>query len=272
MCFPCLLSWLALFSPLLKWVSLDPVRCLPKSVVSYFWGCRVNFSQVLSILFKRVCLGCVHSVLFVSSCGPWCQKKIFKLICFVSVSSVLFVPPMHLLVMQVVLWNAPDIFSILSILCASVALVKSADVVCQKTLHEWCKNVLFFAVFYSVSLTSTYCLKQPKSLQIPPGKPVRKNTESGAAAFYCWVVGPLFFHGFNGVVRTLRRRPPAQVERQRKQVYNLTLVGPKSVGFLRCYTHMTQKDYLPKSNGREKQPSRRTSPQKSKITAAKPST
>ena len=28
-----------------------------------------------------------------------------------------------------------------------------------------------------------------------------------------------FFHGFNGVVRTLRRRPPAQVERQRKQVY-----------------------------------------------------
>ena len=83
-------------------------------------------------------------------------------------------------------------------------------------------------------------------------KPVRKNTESGAAAFYCWVVGPPFFHGFNGVVRTLRRRPPAQVERQRKQVYNITLVGPKSVGFLRCYTHMTQKDYLPKSNGKEK--------------------
>ena len=81
-----------------------------------------------------------------------------------------------------------------------------------------------------------------------------------------------FFHGFNGVVRTLRRRPPAQVERQRKQVYNITLVGPKSVGFLRCYTHMTQKDYLPKSNGKEKQPSGRTSPQKSKITAAKPST
>ena len=74
MCFPCLLSWLALLSPLLKQVSLDPVRCLPKSVVSYFWGCRVNFSQVLSILFKRVCLACVHSVLCVSSCGPWCQK------------------------------------------------------------------------------------------------------------------------------------------------------------------------------------------------------
>ena len=68
MCFPCLLSWLALMpfklaclvSPLLKQVSLDPVRCLPKSVVSYFWGC----------------LGCAHSVLFVSSCGPWCQKNL----------------------------------------------------------------------------------------------------------------------------------------------------------------------------------------------------
>ena len=58
-----------------------------------------------------------------------------KLICFVSVSSVLFVPPMHLLVMQLVLWNAPDFFSILSVICVSDALVKSADTVCQKTLH-----------------------------------------------------------------------------------------------------------------------------------------
>ena len=43
--FPCLLSWLALFSPLLKQVSLDPVRCLPNSVVSYLWGCRVNLPR-----------------------------------------------------------------------------------------------------------------------------------------------------------------------------------------------------------------------------------
>ena len=42
---PGLLSWLALLSPLLKQVSLDPLRCLPKSVVSYFWGCRVNFDR-----------------------------------------------------------------------------------------------------------------------------------------------------------------------------------------------------------------------------------
>ena len=87
-------------------------------------GLPCQFSRVLSILFTRVCLACVHSVLFVSSCGPWCQKNIIlssfalfpspwlcpfcglcvflwalvpksshlKLICFVSVSSVLFVP------------------------------------------------------------------------------------------------------------------------------------------------------------------------------------
>ena len=90
-CFPCLSSWLALLSPLLKQVSLDPVPCLPKSVVSYFWGCP--FSQVLSILFKRVCLGSVHSALFVSSLWALVSKNSHhKLIFFVSVSSVQFVP------------------------------------------------------------------------------------------------------------------------------------------------------------------------------------
>ena len=41
---------------------------------------------------------------------------------------------MHLLVMQVMLWNAPDIFSTLSVICVSDALVKSADPVCQKDI------------------------------------------------------------------------------------------------------------------------------------------
>ena len=58
-----------------------------------------------------------------------------KLICFVSVSSVFFVPPMHLVVMQVVLWNAPDFFSIFSVIFVSDALVESRGPVCQKTLH-----------------------------------------------------------------------------------------------------------------------------------------
>ena len=76
MCFPCLLSWLALFSPLLKQVRPDPVRCLPKSVVSYFWGCRVNFprcfpfcSQGFALLVSILCSLCLL-------CGPWCQTII----------------------------------------------------------------------------------------------------------------------------------------------------------------------------------------------------
>ena len=48
----CLLSWLALFWPLLKQVSLDPVRCLPKSAVLYFWGCRVNFPRCFPFMSK----------------------------------------------------------------------------------------------------------------------------------------------------------------------------------------------------------------------------
>ena len=52
-------------------------------------------------------------------------------------------------------------------------------------------------------------------LSISICEPVRKNTESGAAAFYCWVVGPLFFMA-------------------------LTVL----------YVHYAE-DHLPKSNGRE---------------------
>ena len=92
MCFPCPLSWLALFSPLLKQVGLDPVRCMPKSVVSYFWGCRVNFPRCFPFFSKAFAL--VVSILC-SLCllvGLGIKKSHLKLICFVSVSSVLFVP------------------------------------------------------------------------------------------------------------------------------------------------------------------------------------
>ena len=71
MCFPGLLSWLALLSPLLKQASLDPLRCLAQKRGFILLVLPCQFTQVL---FKRVCLACVHSVLFVSSFGPWCQK------------------------------------------------------------------------------------------------------------------------------------------------------------------------------------------------------
>ena len=90
--FPCLLSWLALFAPLLKQVSLDPVRCLPKSVVSYFWGCRVNFPKRFQFFSRGFAL--LVSILC-SLCLLWALvSKIshLKLICFVSVSSVFFAP------------------------------------------------------------------------------------------------------------------------------------------------------------------------------------
>ena len=55
--FHAFLSCLApLLSPLLKQVSLDPVRCLPKSVVSYFWGCRVNFPRCFPFFSKGFAL------------------------------------------------------------------------------------------------------------------------------------------------------------------------------------------------------------------------
>ena len=78
-----------LFSPLLKQVSLDPVRCLPKSVVSYFWGCRVNFPRCfpkwIALLVSILCSLCLLV-------GLGVKNSHLKLICFVSVSSVLFVP------------------------------------------------------------------------------------------------------------------------------------------------------------------------------------
>ena len=67
--------------------------------------------------------------------GLGVKNSHLKLICFVSVASVLFVPPMHLVVMQVVLRNAPDFFSILFVIVVSDALVESRGPICQKTLH-----------------------------------------------------------------------------------------------------------------------------------------
>ena len=43
---------------------------------------------------------------------------------------------MHLVVMQVVLRNAPDFFSIFSVIFVSEALVESRGPVCQETLHS----------------------------------------------------------------------------------------------------------------------------------------
>ena len=91
--FPRLLSWLALFSPLLKEVSLDPVRCLPKKAWFHTFGVAVSIFP-----------GAFHSVQKGLPClCPFCARCVFlwalvsknshlKLICFVSVSSVLFVP------------------------------------------------------------------------------------------------------------------------------------------------------------------------------------
>ena len=62
--------------------------------------------------------------------GLGVKKSHLKLICFVSVSSVLFVSSMHLVVMQVVLWNAPVLSSIFSVIFVSDALVESRGPVC----------------------------------------------------------------------------------------------------------------------------------------------
>ena len=92
---------------------------------------------------------------------------------------------MHLVVMQVVLWNAPDFFSIFSVIFVSDALVESRGPDCQKNIALMMPKSLIFALFYSVSLTSTYCLKTPKSMQIkilklsPPPKPPPSKTYRG---------------------------------------------------------------------------------------------
>ena len=60
--------------------------CLFCALSVFLWALVSKNSQL-----KLICFVSVSSVLFLSSCGPWCQKTShLKLICFVSVSSVLF--------------------------------------------------------------------------------------------------------------------------------------------------------------------------------------
>ena len=58
---------------------------------------------------------------------------------------------MHLVVMQVVLWNAPDFFSIFSVIFVSDDLVESRGPVCQKIVKNSAlmiqKSLIFCCVF-----------------------------------------------------------------------------------------------------------------------------
>ena len=98
-----------------------------------------------------------------------------KLIRFVSVSSVLFVPPTHLLVMQLVLWNAPDFFSILSVICVSDALVKSADPICQKNIALMMQKSQFFCCilqcFVNFNILPQATKKSALEIFTPPNPP-----------------------------------------------------------------------------------------------------
>ena len=71
---------------------------------------------------------------------------------------------MHLVVMQVVLWNAPDFFSIFSVIFVSDDLVESRGPVCQKIVKKQCINdpkksyfLLCFPMFYA------HCISKPSN-------------------------------------------------------------------------------------------------------------
>ena len=91
-----MLSWFALLLSLLCSVcllvglgvkkTLLLCFCLFCALSVFLWALVSKNSQL-----KLICFVSVSSVLFLSSCGPWCQKTShLKLIGFVSVSSVFF--------------------------------------------------------------------------------------------------------------------------------------------------------------------------------------
>ena len=138
------------------------MRCLPKSVISYFWDCRVNFpsrfpfcSKGFALLVSILCSLCLLV-------GLWSQNSHVKLICFVSVSSVLFVPPTHLLVKHgFILLGLPCQFSqVLSILFKRACLGCVHSVLFVPSCGPWCQKILilsWFALF--PSLLCSLCLR-----------------------------------------------------------------------------------------------------------------
>ena len=66
--------------------ALVSIDCLFCALSVFLWALVSKNSHL-----KLICFVSVSSVLFLSSCGPWCQKNShLKLICFAFVSSVLF--------------------------------------------------------------------------------------------------------------------------------------------------------------------------------------
>ena len=60
--------------------------CLFCALSVFLWASVSKNSHL-----KLICLVSVSSVLFQSSCGPWCQKTLLKLVCFVVCSFCLLV-------------------------------------------------------------------------------------------------------------------------------------------------------------------------------------
>ena len=141
------------------------MRCLPKSVVSYFWGCHVKFPRCFPFCSK----GCALLVsILCSLCllvGLGVKNSHLKLICFVCVSSVLFVPPMHLLVKRgfILFGVAVSIFpgafhsfqKGLPCLCPFCAFVSSCGPSCEK-YHL--KLICFVSVALVVYILCSLCL------------------------------------------------------------------------------------------------------------------
>ena len=57
---------------------------------------------------------------------------------------------MHLVVMQVVLWNAADFFCIFSVIFVSDSLVESRGPVCQKNSALMISKSIFFSLCFTV--------------------------------------------------------------------------------------------------------------------------
>ena len=102
-----------------------------------------SFCLLVGLGVKKLsCFVSVSSVLFLSSCGPWCQKNShLKLICFVSVSSVLFLSscgPCLFCALSVFLWALVSKNSHLKLICfvsvSSVLFLSSCGPGCQEIL------------------------------------------------------------------------------------------------------------------------------------------
>ena len=135
-------------------LALVSINCLFCALSVFLWALVSKNYQL-----KLVCFVSVSSVLFLSSCGPWCQKLPSLCVCLFCAFSVFLLALVSInclfCALSVFLWALVSKNSHLKLVC----FVSVSSVLFLSSCGPWCQKTLILSWFaLLLSLLCSFCL------------------------------------------------------------------------------------------------------------------